>query len=313
MKYTEEIKKQILELNSMGNSSRSIAGFLGISKSGINDFLFREKQEIHAVHNFDGPKILFLDLETAAALVMCFGRHKQFINQDAVIKEGGWIICGGYRWMQDDKSSVIYNKEQIRAGNDYEVCSELWQLFAKADAVVAHNLKNFDLKMLETRCLANGLPPLPNVQLIDTLEIAKKKFRFPSNKLDSLAAFLGIGRKVSHEGILLWVKVQQGDEQALETMLVYCEQDVDLLVEVFQALASRGLVSGFNAAMYYSDNKVRCHICGSDNVEHSGRNVYTVVSQFAETRCNDCGAVARTRVNTLSIEKRKQLLTSPKA
>lgn len=314
MKYTEEIENRIYDLYHKGMSGRSIAKVLNVSKSGVNGYIRRLYDNSKYYDSADeGPKILFLDFETAAALVYCFGRHKQFINQDAVSKEGGWIICGGYRWMHDDKSSVIYDKDGIRVSDDRKVCQFFWDLFSKSDVVIAHNIKQFDLKVLETRCLANGLPPLPFVQVIDTLEIAKKKFRFPSNKLDSLAAYLGIGRKTPHTGIQLWVDVQQDNEEALELMLEYCENDVDLLVDVYFALASRGLVSGFNAAMYYSDNIPRCHICGSSNIKKTGRYVHTPASQFDEVRCDDCGAVGRTRTNSLSKEKRKSLLASPKA
>jgi uncharacterized Zn finger protein len=67
--------------------------------------------------------------------------------------------------------------------------------------------------------------------------------------------------------------------------------------------------SDFNAALYYDDDKTRCRVCGSSDVEPTGRNVTTSVSIFAELRCNDCGAVHRTRTTTASKEKRKSLIT----
>ena len=167
--------------------------------------------------------------------------------------------------------------------------------------------------MLEVRCLANGLPPLPIVQVIDTLEIAKKKFRFPSNKLDSLAAYLGIGRKVETGGIELWVKVQQGDEKALENMVEYCEGDVDLLVDVFLALRSRGLVSGFNAALYYNDDVTRCRACGHTEFEYTSRKVLTPSGVYNELRCLECETVQRDKQNQTTKLKRSKLLSAPKA
>jgi hypothetical protein len=315
MKYSQELQEEILAQAKDGYSGRSIATHLGLSKSGVNEFLKRHSAVINtaATKANKGAKILFIDLETSAALAYCFGRHKVFLNQDSIHTEGGKILVAGYRWLGEDESTVIYDKSEIRASQDYLLCSLLWDLFNEADVVVAHNAKNFDVKMLEVRCLANGLPPLPTVQVIDTLEIAKKKFRFPSNKLDSLAAYLGIGRKVTHSGIDLWVKVQQGDEKALENMVEYCEQDVDLLVEVFLALRSRGLVSGFNAALYYDNDIVRCRSCGHHEFEYTGRKVYTPSGVYNEIRCTECETVQRDKSNQTSKTKRSNLLSAPKA
>lgn len=306
MKYSFETQEKILELKNQGHSSRTIGAILGISKSGVNRFLNKFKPK-------DGPKILLFDLETSAALVYCFGRHKQFINQDAVHTEGGKILIGGYHWLHEKKTTVLYDHFEIATGQDKKLCQQLWKLFSEADAVVAHNAKNFDVKMLEVRCLANGLPPLPTVQVIDTLEIAKRKFRFPSNKLDSLAAYLGIGRKVTHSGIDLWVRVQQGDGDAMKEMITYCEGDVDLLVEVFLALRNRGYVSGFNAALYHNDENRRCRACGSVNLSYTGRKVTTPSGIYNEVSCNDCGTIQRDKANQTSKTKRAKLLSAPKA
>lgn len=317
MPYSFDEKNAIIKLANKDYSGRQIAEMLGLSKSGVNDFLNRwlakeaEKVNIKS-YEPKGPKILLFDLETSAAVVYAFGRNKQFINQDAVHKEGGVILMASYRWLHEDKTHILVDQQEVREGTDLTVTSELWALFYEADAVVAHNARNFDVKMLEAACLRNDLPPLPTVHILDTLEIAKKKFRLPSNKLDSLAAFLKIGRKVSHSGIDLWVRVQQGDEKALLEMLEYCEHDTNLLYEVFIALRSRGLVSGFNAANYYNDNVTRCKTCGGHDLTYTGRTVTTPTGKFKEIRCNDCGSVQRDKQDLNTKEKRKSLTASPK-
>lgn len=310
MKYSQHQQDTIWQLHCRGHSSRQIAELTGHSKSGVNNVISRSRQ---IPKRTNGARILFFDLETSAALVYAFGRHKQYINQDAVHTEGGKVLVAGYRWLGEAKSTVLYNKSEIRASQDYLLCSMLWDLFNESDVVIAHNAKQFDVKMLEVRCLANGLPPLPTVQVIDTLEIAKKKFRFPSNKLDSLAAYLGVGRKVTHSGIDLWVKVQQGDEKALGDMVEYCEGDVDLLVEVFLALRGRGLVSAFNAALYYNDDLTRCRACGHTELEYTGRKVLTPSGVYNELRCLECETIQRDKQNQTTKLKRSKLLSAPKA
>ena len=310
MKYSSQQQEKILELQKQGHSGRQIARITGHSKSGINNFL---SKRLRKTASKQGARILFIDLETSAALVYAFSRHKVFVNQDAVHTEGGKVLVAGYRWLGEAKSTVLYNKSEIRASQDYLLCSLLWGLFNEADVVIAHNAKQFDVKMLEVRCLANGLPPLPTVQVIDTLEIAKKKFRFPSNKLDSLAASLGVGRKIETGGIELWKKVQQGDEKALGDMVEYCEGDVDLLHDVFLALRSRGLVSAFNAALYYDDEVIRCRSCGHTEFEATGRKIRTATGIYNELRCTECETVQRDKQNQTTKTKRTNLLSTPKA
>lgn len=302
MEYSKQTVTAILDLKSNGLSSRDIAKELGISKSGVNNVINRSLKA-------KGPRILFIDLETSAALVYCFGRHKQFINQDAVKIEGGKLLVSGYKFLGDEKVTVLYNKQAIKRGEDYELCVKMLQLFSQADVVVAHNAKGFDIKMLETRLIANGLSALPSVKVIDTLELAKRKFRFPSNKLDSLGAYLGLGRKVSHSGIDLWVRVQEGDEKALSEMIKYCEGDVELLESIFLELQTRGFI-GLNYGLYYADDKVRCNSCGSSHVVKTGRKVTTPSGIYNEYRCMHCGTVTRDKQNQASKQKRASLLVN---
>lgn len=309
MRYTEEQIQQIILLSRQGYSSREIASDLGVSKSGVNYALNRTERSPAVVPpNTTGAKILIFDLETSAAKVYCFGRHKQFISQDAVVQEGGKILTAAWRWLGSDDVYSYANLDEIVNGKDETVCALLWELFEKADAVIAHNALQFDVKMLRTRCLANGLPDLPTVKVIDTLVMAKKHFRFPSNRLDALGAYLGLGRKIQTGGIDLWVRVQEGDADALNEMVVYNEQDVNLLLEVYLKLRGFGHAgTNFNAAHYIDDGEEHCASCGSTNVQETGRSIYTAVSEFAEVRCNDCGSVHRKRKALNSKEHRASL------
>jgi DNA polymerase elongation subunit (family B) len=305
MNYSFDTQQKIINLKEQGYSSRSIAALMNISKSGVNDYY--TKYLTNKTKSNNGPRVLFFDLETSAALVYCFGRHKQFINQDAIFEEGGKLICSGYSWLGSDEVNVLYNADEVKQQKDLTICKKMWKLFNEADIVVAHNAKGFDVKMLAVRCLANGLRTLPKVKVIDTLQLARKGFRFPSNKLDSLGAYLGVGRKVTHSGISLWAKVQQGDKQALLKMVEYCKGDVELLKDIFMILRGHGGIN-INFAMYYADNLTRCKSCGSTNLEFTGKSVLTNTAEFEEISCLDCGSVNRSKVNKLTKNKRKSLL-----
>lgn len=311
MKLNQETIAAILSLSKSGRSSRQIAEALCIGKSTANDHISKANRESVGLMK-TGARILVYDLETAPALAYTFGRFKVNIGQANIYQEGGWIICASYKWLGEDDTYVIYSTSDITDANDISVVAKLWELFNEADAVVAHNNLSFDFKMLQARCLVNHLPPLPAVKVLDTLQMAKKNFRLPNNKLESVAALLGLGEKESTGGISLWIDTMQGDQVQLDNMLNYCLKDTLLLEKVYLNLRSFGLASNFNAANYFEDDTERCPVCGSDDLAETGRVAYTDVSSFPEVRCMGCGAIHRKRKAINSKEKRKSLLAGIK-
>lgn len=293
-------------------SWRAAAKQLGVGKSTLSDSL-REYYE-SVGEDGEGPKILIIDIETAPAIAAAFGRHKVFLTQDHIISEGGVILCFGYKWLGDTEVTIRgLEGQSLLDCNDEQLVVDIWDLFEQADAIVAHNSKGFDFPMIQARVLYHNLPPLPHVKVIDTLLMAKKNFRLPNNKLDSICAFLGLDRKKNAGGIETWLQYMMGNGKAIDHMHDYCAMDVELLEKVYLRLRSFGHTgSEFNAAHYYDGSTVRCHVCGSDNVERTGRDVFTAISKFEEVRCNSCGAVARTRQAVNSREERAAIVVQPK-
>ena len=307
MAYSETTKKAILDMRNMSLSGRQIARALGVSKSGVNYFLGREQVPISIG---SAPKILILDLETAATVALTFGRFKVNLGQDNIVTEGGWILCASYCWLGEDKIHTLrLTRQEVLGCDDSRIVAAFWELYEQADAIVAHNSQQFDHKVLQARSAFNGFPPLPTVKVLDTLILAKKHMRLPSNKLDSIGEYFGLGRKIDNGGINLWKRVQSGDAQAMQEMVEYCEQDTELLTQVYLRLRAIGHAgSDFNAGLYHNDNKLRCRRCGSEHVHQTGRTSNTSMSIFTEFRCDDCGAVQRDRTSTTTKEKRSGLL-----
>lgn len=306
--------EKVLELKAAGLASRDIAFRIGISKSSVNNIINRHSSLVKSLEpkSKEGPRILIFDLETAPTLSYTFGRWKQNISQDAVVEEGGWIICASYKWLGESEVHVLYNRVGVVFQDDLEVCSKLWDLYHQADAVVAHNALAFDHKVLQGRCMINSLPPLPSVKVLDTLQMAKKNFKLNSNKLDSIADILELGRKNQTGGIKLWIDTLAGEQEALDKMLEYCKQDTALLEQVFLKLRAYGQASNFNASHYHEDDDQRCPVCGSSEVLPTGRTVYTDVSSFVEMRCHECSAVHRQRKALNTKEKRSTMLAAAK-
>jgi hypothetical protein len=301
MVHNKETIDFIIKSKAAGYSSREIASILGIGKSTVNDIYNR--------HSGRTPKIALLDLETAAAVSYHFSRWNINVTENHVKTEGGNILVGCYKWLGEDNTYFLnQSPKEIKTLDDSRIVATLYDLYEQADAVVMHNGKKFDHKVLQTRGLYHNYGKLPTVKIIDTLEIAKKKLRFPSNRLDSIANYLGLGRKLDTGGIDLWKQVQEGDKEAMEKMKDYCIQDVNLLESVFMRMAHLG-IDGYNAALYFNDDERRCNVCGGVHVEPTGRYSYTSVSAFSEYECLDCGAISRDRKSTVSKDKRSKLLT----
>ena len=312
MKYDEDDKWSIDNLYNKGWSGRKIAKVLNLSKSGVNEYINKnlKKQESKPSQTNSGPRILVLDVETAAASALSFGRFKVNLSQDNILKEGGWILCASWHWLGSTEIQAIWlTPEEVLDMDDSRIVDQLFQLYSKADAIVAHNGCSFDQKVIQTRTIANGLPPLPAVKVLDTLLLARRYLRLPSNKLDSIGEYFNLGRKINHSGISMWKDVQSGNVEAMKDMVEYCVQDVDLLLNVYLKLRPLGIAgNGINAALYYEDDHIRCSICGSNNLTGTSREVYTTVNKFNEYRCNECGAIHKDKYGKVDKEKRKSLL-----
>lgn len=300
MNYTQCIRQHIVDLNNAGISSREIAQLLGISKSGVNEYLSR-------IIGNGGPKVLFFDLETAPDIVATFGRWNVNISQQNLLQEGNWLLSASWSWLGQNKiDGYVITPPYAKKANDYQVVSRLLDVYNKADIVVAHNANNFDVPVFRTRLLMNGMQPPKHVRVIDTLRMAKK-LKFGSNKLDSLSQTIGFGEKIKHAGIQLWIDCLKGDKDSLQKMLEYNKQDVRLLKEAYYEMAPFD-PSTPNFAAYYDDENQRCGTCGSIELVSTGNKVMTNLSKFSELRCLHCGTINRTRENEFTKSKRKNLL-----
>jgi DNA polymerase III epsilon subunit-like protein len=63
----------------------------------------------------------------------------------------------------------------------------------EADLICAHNGDAFDIKKINSRLIVNGFKPPSPFKTIDTLKIARRVFKFDSNKLDNIGRYLSRG------------------------------------------------------------------------------------------------------------------------
>ena len=233
------------------------------------------------------PKVLIFDIETSPMLAYVWGFYKQFISPSQVVQPTE-MLCYSAKWLGE--KTVFFDSQQGEA-DDKRVCETMIDLFDKADIVVAHNGQGFDEKVLRARWLHHGFVPPRPYKSVDTLKIAKT-LRTGCNKLDYLAQYLGVGRKMEHEGFALWTKCLAGDRKAWQRMEAYNIQDVLILEDVYLKMRAWDKRHP-NIALYYPDDKERCTVCGSTTMKTLTKKAMTAVSIFASYRCNSCGHIMR--------------------
>jgi hypothetical protein len=183
------------------------------------------------------PRILLYDIETSPNLGYVWGKWQQNILE---FEQEWYILSVAWKWLGEKTVHVTslpkYETYDRDPTNDIGVVQAIWSLFNEADVVVAHNGNHFDQPKARTRMLIHQMPPPEPFLEVDTLTLAKRHFKFTSNRLDDLCQVLDIGRKAHHLGFSTWMGCLEGDEKAWKTMTRYNKQDVVLLEELYLRL-----------------------------------------------------------------------------
>ncbi len=224
-------------------------------------------------------RLLLFDLETSPNIGYVWGKHEQEVIE---FVEESEIISVAYKWL---------GKKQIKAfclydfnGKNKKLIGKLHQLFDEASIICGHNSNSFDIKVANRSFIKYGFPPPSPYKQIDTLSIARQKFRFNSNRLNDLSIYLGIGKKVDTGGFELWKKCfRDNDVKSWRLMKKYNRMDVELLEKVYLRLRpymnTHPVVS--------TDNELICPVCGSDHLQSRGW-VYMNVFKKRRVQCQNC-------------------------
>lgn len=248
-----------------------------------------------------GPRILYLDIETAPHRVYAWGLWDQNIGLNQ-IEEPGYTLCWAAKWLGEKK--VMFSS--IRDG-EKKMLRRIHALLEEADAVVHYYGKKFDIPTLNQEFLAHGMkPPAPFIE-IDLIETVRKRFRFASNKLDYVVQRLGLGAKVQHKGMDLWRDCMAGDDAAWKVMKRYNIRDVNLLEPLYEYLKP-WLVSHPNMALFTEATVRVCTTCGSKHLQRRGK-ARKLTQVYWRYQCVDCGSWMRERLTSLTKVKRQAILT----
>ena len=226
------------------------------------------------------PRILFLDIETSYISVVGFQLNMDYVSPSNILED--WrIICAAWKWQGQKKVHASWDIE-----DDLQVCIDLRDAIAKADMVVHHNGDKFDMKKLNARLIKHGIDPFPTVVSVDTLKVARKEFKFTSNRLDYIGKYLGCGGKIVNEPGL-WRKVYEGDEAALKRMVRYNKRDVTLLEEVYEIM--RPYITNHPKLIPSTNEARRCQGCGSASINLRGYAIKRSGLKYQKYQCQSCG------------------------
>ena len=247
--------------------------------------------------------ILYFDIETSHAIAAVYQLGKQYVGHTQVLKDRK-ILTIAYVWNNDKKPTVLtlnLNKHDITKFDDdadKEMLVRFMQQYSKADVVVAHNGRRFDIARLAGRLLQLNLPPITPMLIDDTYTMTKG-LDVLSHKLDYLGRSLGLGQKIKVD-IDLWIDiVWYKSKKALKQMATYNKNDVILLRKIYQTMLPY-VKSNLNKSMFTVGD--RCPRCKG---KLRSKGYYrTQISEYRRYRCNNCHAYCRDPARLYSASKR---------
>lgn len=234
-----------------------------------------------------GFKRMFFDIETSyMEVTKIFRIGEQYIRPDQIKKHSA-IICICWKFQGSDKIHSL----KWDNGSDKAMILKFVEVMNDCDEVCGHNGDNFDIKWIRTRALYHGITSMPEIKSIDTLKISRNKLKLPSNKLDEIAKYFGLGKKIEHRGMPMWEEViEDNSRKAMKEMVEYCKMDVELLEKIYL------LLEGFakpKTHMAVSENKYGdrcdCPYCASERTHLNRRIVKASGTTYISMKCFECG------------------------
>jgi len=260
---------------------------LGLEFNLRNRYRLSKEQEVELLKLREPQhqiRRLFFDIETSPNICYAWRIGYNLSLQPHDIIEERKIICISYKWENEDKIHTLsWDKDQC----DKQMLIDFVKIANEADEMIAHNGDRYDIKWIRTRCIYHRVPMFPNYRTLDTLKKAKSGFNFNSNKLDYIAQYLGVGAKVKHSGFDMWKNVMAGDKEAMREMKHYCEGDIIVLEDVYQAMQSY-IKQNTHVGVLNNNLKYSCPSCGSENTELLKNNVTPLGTIKRLMRC-ECG------------------------
>lgn len=230
-------------------------------------------------------RLLTIDIETRPNEVYTWGLHKQFVAINQIRRPAG-LLCFAAKF--HDSREIIF--KSLWEHGEKGMARELLRLLDEADGVIGWNSDKFDIRWIQAQFLKCGLSKSSPFAKIDLMKSVRRQVALPSYKLDYVAQWLGVGKKVDTGGFELWTNVLAGDPKAQALMRKYNIGDVKITEAVFDKLASKGWVMGLpNASI---EDGECCPNCGSERLIRRGHSLKQT-RKYVRYQCKDCGTYSQ--------------------
>jgi RNase_H superfamily len=242
------------------------------------------------------PEILLFDIENAPSLGWFYDLWKEgnIVGTEAE----QYFLSFAYKWRGGKVQAFSlpdFKGYKPGSEDDEKLIRELWKLFDEADILIAHNGDAFDVKKANARFAFYNLPPPSPYKTVDTLKVARRYFKFTSNKLDELGNYLGYGRKLAHTGFHLWKGCMTGDPKSWKHMVQYNKRDVVLLEQIYDHFLP-WIQNHPNLSVI--KEITGCPNCASPHINKRGTG-FSNRTKVQRYQCKDCGAWSTGKINAI--------------
>lgn len=228
------------------------------------------------------PRILLWDIEST-------GLNATF----------GTLLTLGWKWFEEEgvtvKTILEGQKGKRRSPDmldDRYLVEEFTKAFNTADYHVTWYGEGFDLRMLRSKSILYGLPPLAPVTHIDLWKTARRKFKLHSNRLNVWEQFLGVKHAKTPLRFEQWLAAAHGNREALDYIVEHNRNDVLVLEEVFVKM--RPWLENVPVFGLFTGEDHVCPACGSPELLRRGyKTANTRIYQ--QYQCKACGHWSRSR------------------
>jgi DNA polymerase elongation subunit (family B) len=276
----------------------------GVSGNDYTDWEKKEKPNLVPI--VKTPRTLIWDLESSLLEGYFFRIWQENIPMRR-IKKQAHLLSASFAFNDGQVQGYRLTPEQVKTGDDFDVVCKVVEAVNNCDLMVTFNGKRFDVKLLNTRALFWGLPPVKAPKHIDLFEQSKRVFKFPSNSMQNVSMYLGENGKLETSGSNLWERCAEWEnyeecEKALIEMVTYGNQDIEATRDLYKRFQGwmKGVPNLGVITNEVTENKtLRCIHCGSDNVFPLDQKTYTSVSSFDLYRCGNesCRGISRATSN----------------
>jgi hypothetical protein len=214
------------------------------------------------------------------------------------------------KWLfEPDVYSDVQTADESLINDDERIVKTMWQFLDKADICIGHNAKRFDVRKLNARFIYYNMPPPSPYKVIDTLTVMREVALFSSNKQDELCKKMGLSQKLEHEGYNLWIRCFNADEEALKIMEAYNRQDIMGCEELYVRIRP-WIKSHPNMGLFVEGDGYICPNCGGDHLSWMDKFYITSVNKYSCFRCDDCGAIGRSRHTAIDKNEKRHIVQS---